>query len=530
MIPISNNNEAIESLIMVLKVQKKPKWTLQLALVVFFLVNSVKGSAQNIDFENLSMIFGKKHLPTLLEYLRLPCDANNEADILKNIEWVESQFSKRNFSTRRLKTSTLPVLLLEKKARVESAKTILFYYHSDGQPVKPAEWQQDDPFQPVLKKKEYNGSGWETLPFSQLEGLIDPEWRIFGRASSDDKGPGVMLLAALDALQSIGVSPNYHLKILVDFEEEKGSASLPSVIVNEKKALASDLLLIFDGPAHASNLPTLTFGARGITTITLTTYGPFLPQHSGHLGNYAPNPAFRLAKILADMKSEDGEVLIPGFYDGVKITAKQKLDFSNIPDNLPALNNQLGIKTSEKVGNSLQEALMYPSLNVRGLKSGEVGPLAATIIPHRAVAEIDIRTVASTDPEKLVTHVKQFIEKKGYYLVNQDPTMAERAQYDKICKFTSKVAYGAFGTEINGPMGTWLSKAVEKTTGKEIVKLPTMGGSVPISPFVNLLGVQAVIVPTVNPDNNQHSANENLRLGNYFEGIKTMMGILSSDF
>ena len=498
--------------------------------IILFLLIVPNVYAQKISYDSLAMHFGKKHFPTLIEYLSIPCDANYKEDIIKNVVWVENQFTQRGFSSERLETSTLPVLLLTKKSHNQNAKTIMYYYHSDGQPVIPSEWFQENPFKPVLKKKNAEGNSWEIIPIENLEKQVDPEWRIFGRASSDDKGPGVMLLAAMDALASKNIETPYNLKILVDFEEEKGSVNLPSIIDKHKNLLSSDLLLIFDGPGHASNLPTITFGARGIATVTLTTYGAYTAQHSGHYGNYLPNPALRMAQLLASMKSEDGKVLIPGFYDGVKLDAKTKQKLKGVPDNLAEMNAKLGIKTPDKVGETYQEALTFPSLNIRGLKSGEVGTLAATIIPDKAIAEIDIRIVAATDPIKLIKNVKDFIFSKGYYIVENDPTPEERVKHDKIIKIGTRPGYGAFNTELNGSVGIWLENALAKTTNKSIIKLPTMGGSVPISPFVTKLGVTAVIVPTVNADNNQHSANENLRLGNYFDGIKTIMGLLSSDF
>jgi acetylornithine deacetylase/succinyl-diaminopimelate desuccinylase-like protein len=498
--------------------------------IVLFLLIVPNVFAQKISYDSLAMHYGKKHFPTLIEYLSIPCDANFKEDIIKNVVWVENQFTKRGFSSQRLETNTLPVLLLTKKSENLNAKTIMYYYHSDGQPVIPSEWFQENPFKPVLKKKNAKDNSWEIIPIENLEKQVDPEWRIFGRASSDDKGPGVMLLAAMDALASKNIKTPYNLKILVDFEEEKGSVNLPSIIDKHKTLLSSDLLLIFDGPGHASNLPTITFGARGIATLTLTTYGAYTPQHSGHYGNYLPNPALRMAQLLASMKSDDGKVLIPGFYDGVNLDAKTKQKLKEVPDNLAEMKAKLGIKTPDKVGETYQEALTFPSLNIRGLKSGEVGPLAATIIPDKAIAEIDIRIVAATDPVKLIKNVKDFILSKGYYLVENDPTPEERAKHDKIIRIATRPGYGAFNTELNGSVGMWLENAIVKTTNKTVIKLPTMGGSVPISPFVTKLGVTAVIVPTVNADNNQHSANENLRLGNYFDGIKIMMGLLSSDF
>ena len=98
------------------------------------------------------------------------------------------------------------------------------------------------------------------------------------------------------------------------------------------KLLNSDVLIILDGPRHRLNKPTLTFGAR-IATIQLTTYGPIVPQHSGHLGNYVPNPALRLSKILASMKDEDGKVTIKGYYDGIKLVPKSKKFSNSTPHN-----------------------------------------------------------------------------------------------------------------------------------------------------------------------------------------------------
>jgi acetylornithine deacetylase/succinyl-diaminopimelate desuccinylase-like protein len=498
-------------------------------VLVLVLLSSIC-KAQKLDYEVLADKYGRMHLTTLQEYLKIPCDANFKEDILKNYIWVENQFTQRGFTAKKLETAAIPVMLLEKKSTNVKAKTIMFYYHSDGQPVKKEEWNQADPFVPVLKQLNKVNNNWEEISFENLNGSIDPEWRIFGRASSDDKGPGVMLLAALDAIASKNVSPNYNLKILVDFEEEKGSPNLPSIIDSHKSELASDLLLIFDGPAHASNLPTITFGARGISTITLTTYGPLSPLHSGHYGNYAPNPALRMAKLLAGMKDDEGKVIIPGFYEGIKLDAATKAKINSVPDNLPEMNKRLGIKTPDKVGQNYQESLIYPSLNIRGLKSGEVGALAATIIPDKAIAEIDIRTVTATNPDKLVKNVKDYITANGYLIVTEDPTLEQRLQNDKICKINTRPAYGAFSTDMNGELGKWIEKAISKSTDKKIVRLPTMGGSVPISPFVSKLRANAIIVPTVNTDNNQHSSNENFRLGNYFEGIKTMIGLLTESF
>ena len=120
----------------------------------------------------------------------------------------------------------------------------------------------------------------------------------------------------------------------MDTEEEQGSPNLPAAIRANNDLFAADMLLIFDGPPHASNRPTVSFGARGIARVTLTTYGPIVAQHSGHYGNFLPNPVQRLAGLLASMKSPDGRVTIEGFYDGIEIDdetrAQQRYTLSHL--------------------------------------------------------------------------------------------------------------------------------------------------------------------------------------------------------
>ena len=306
-----------------------------------------------------------------------------------------------------------------------------------------------------------------------------------------------------------------------------GSPNLPPAVERYRDRLAADMLIIFDGPPHVSNEPTLKFGARGIATVTLTTFGPRVPQHSGHYGNYAPNPAIRLAQLLASMKDDRGRVTIPGWYDGVTLDPATKALLARVPDDEEQIRQRLGIAERDLVGDNLQEAVQYPSLNVRGLSSGWVGAQSRTIVPATAIGEIDIRLVLESDAERLLSLLRQHIEARGYYVIDGEPTEPERMTHPKIASFKSSVSYGAFRTDFDSEPGRWLSRAFERLYGKEPIKIRTSGGSIPISPFVETLGVPAVGVPTVNGDNNQHSPNENLRVGSFIEGIKIMVAVLA---
>ena len=316
----------------------------------------------------------------------------------------------------------------------------------------------------------------------------------------------------------------------MDFEEEKSSPSLPYAVKKYSELLESDALLIFDGPQHQSNLPTLNFGNRGISSITLKTYGPIVPQHSGHFGNYAPNPVFRMSNILSSMKDENGVVKIKGYYDGIVITDEIKKFLDNVPDNEDSMLDKMQFKIPESVGNSYQESLQFPSLNVRGIRAGWVESEARTIIPSECIAEIDVRLVIESDGYRLNNLIKNHIKTLGYVVLDHEPSKEERMKYDKIVKLTSKVSYPAFRTDINSDIGEWLTNTLTETFGVKPVLKRTSGGSVPISPFVNILDIPAVGVPTVNKDNNQHSPNENIKIINYIMGIEAFVGILSSEF
>ncbi|WP_339839524.1 M20/M25/M40 family metallo-hydrolase [uncultured Maribacter sp.] len=482
---------------------------------------------QNIKKEKLQSLaekYSKSSFHQLIEILSIPNDANFPSDIEKNIKWCENAFNKRKFTTTRIETEGAPLLLAERKHK-NSKKTVLIYLQLDGQPVDSTKWSQKNPYQPVIKKLNPEGE-WKEVADYDIN-LYNEDWRVFARSASDAKGPVAMFLASLDAIEELNFSPNYNIKVIMDFEEEMGSPNLPKAVVDNTELLKSDMLIIFDGPLHDTNKPTLEFGARGIATVTLTTYGPIVPQHSGHYGNYAPNPALGLAQLLASMKDPYGRVVIPGYYDGISIDEETLKILRAVPDDEDFIRNKLQLGSIDSVGNSYQEAIQYPSLNIRGMQSGWINEEARTIIPAWARAEIDIRLVLESDPEILLKLLKNHIEKQGYFITSETPTKEERMNNAKVVSLTYDYAYQSFRTNFNTDVGIWLKRALKKAYNEEIIMVRMGGGSVPIAPFVNTLAIPAVIVPTVNIDNNQHSPNENLRIGNYRDGIRTMIAILT---
>ena len=313
----------------------------------------------------------------------------------------------------------------------------------------------------------------------------------------------------------------------MDFQEEMGSPGTPGAVKAYQDLLKADMLVIMDGTRHISNLPTLTFGARGIAKLTLKVFGPKNPLHSGQYGNYAPNPAFRLAKLLGSLKEDNGRVAIHGFYDGIELSDAEKAILNSVPEDQQALNKRLGISKSEAVGETYQEALQYPSLNVRGMQSAWVGKEVRTIIPSEAIAEIDMRLVPESEPNRLFGLIKAHILEQGFHIVENEPTAGERAAHDKLIAIDFSVSYLAFRTPYDSNIGIWLNQALTRAFGFAPVRMRTTGGSQPMGPFIQTLGVPAVSVRIPNPDNNIHSPNENLRLGNFMEGLQSCISVLT---
>jgi acetylornithine deacetylase/succinyl-diaminopimelate desuccinylase-like protein len=284
------------------------------------------------------------------ELLSLPNDAHRPEDIARCRHGSIRRLRAAASATRRLEMPGSDAILATRDV-AGATRTVLIYLQADGQPVDPSLWHQESPWTPTLKARragatsvDGNPADWETLPWERLyETAPDPEWRIFARSASDSKGPVAQFLTAVALLDEAGVTPDFNMKVIIDTEEELGSPHLADAVVRYRDELAADVLVIFDGPPHNSGRPTLTFGARGIATLTLTVYGPIVAQHSGHWGNYAPNPAMRLAQLLASMKDDAGRVTIPGFYDGIEIDAATRAILDAVPDDVPAIHRRLGI-------------------------------------------------------------------------------------------------------------------------------------------------------------------------------------------
>jgi len=466
----------------------------------------------------------KEILTDLMGALTIPPVAADTANIRRKAEFLHAQLARRGLVSEILETDGNPLVFGELSVP-DADRTLLLYCHYDGQPADPSKWRQSDPFQPVLRDNKLSDSS-QIVDFDAAE-VFQDDWRIYARSASDDTAPIIGLLAALDALNAAGIGLTSNIKVILDGEEEAGSPNLVPAITRYRDKLAADLLLIFDGPLHQSDNPTVVFGGRGIMTLDLTVFGPKVPLHSGHYGNWAPNPAMQLSQLLASMKDAEGRVVIAGFYDGIDFTPEDQRVLDAVPDDLEALKRQLGFSQADKVGDSLQEAIQYPSLNVRGLRSAWIGDEARTIVPDTATAAIDVRLVKETKRDDIYQKITAHIQAQGFHLVAEEPSDAVRAEYGRIVRVIRGGNMNPYRTALNNPHAQQVVAAINAVWDRPIVQKRTSGGSVPIAPFIEALGLPALGVPTVNFDNNQHSPNENVRLGHFFNSIVTVAAIFT---
>jgi len=467
----------------------------------------------------------------LNEFLSIPNVASDTANIQKNAERLMEMLEARGIETHLLPISGRGPVVFGKLFTPEAKRTVIFYAHYDGQPVDPAAWTDGKPFEPVLRDGALEAGGKPIpMPAGAAAGnhsKYDDSWRIYARSASDDKSPIVALLAALDGLQAKKIPLGINLKVVLEGEEEAGSTNLQRTLELHKNLLGADLLITADGPVHQSGRPLVFFGNRGEVGLEVTVYGPVRALHSGHYGNWAPNPAMELSRLLALMKDADGRVLIHGYYDDViPLSEAEKKALAEMPDNDADLEHELGIAKPEGGGKKLAELIMEPSLNVRGLRSAYVGGQAQNVVPDRAQASLEARLVKGEDPKKKFEQIAGFIQKQGFFVIDHEPTLEERRTHARIAKVVDEGGYRASRTPMDLPMSKAVVELVRAAAGKDTVVMPSSGGSVPMYIFEDL-GLQWVGVPIVNYDNHQHSSDENLRLGHFWRGMEIYGAILA---
>lgn len=463
----------------------------------------------------------------LRDLLAIPNVAADAPNIRRNAEALLNMLERRGVNTRLIETNGPPVVYGE--IGDPRLPTILFYCHYDGQPVDPANWRQESPWTPVLRSAAIESGGRIIEQWPAPASPVDPEWRVYARSASDDKAPIIALMAMLDAWREAGVPFPNRIKFLFEGDEEAGSPNLAAVVERHRELFAADLVVMADGPIHPSGRPTADFGLRGLVPVTLTTYGPVTPLHSGHYGNWAPNPAMRLAQLLATMKAPDGRVLVEGWEDDVvQPGAEEREAWSRYPHDDEQRRLQLQLGSLDGGGATRMELIARPSLNVRGVQSLFTGSQARTLVPDVAVAELDLRLVSGNSPQRQVDKLIRHIQRQGYTVVREEPDSATRVNSPRLVRLRAGDGYPAGRTPLANPAARALIAALGAASLGEPVVSPTMGGSGPAYVFTDILRAPFVALPTVNHDNNQHAENENVRLGNLFRGAAILAAAASA--
>jgi acetylornithine deacetylase/succinyl-diaminopimelate desuccinylase-like protein len=485
---------------------------LRLSCIVVLLLCLTRGLGAQPTPSEAARQFTAAHQAQLLqqfgEFLAIPNVAADPAHLQQNADQLLAMLRSRGVDARLLSLPGVPSVVFGQINVPGAEHTIVFYAHYDGQPVTPSEWEGGTPFTPAIRD-------------------VRGEQRIYARSAGDDKAAIFAQLAALDALKAAGIQLRANIRFVWEGEEEAGSPHLEQILDANRELIHGDVWLVCDGPVDQSGKQTVVFGARGDTHMQITVYGPHHGLHSGHYGNWAPNPAMMLAQLLAGMKDEEGRVLIPHFYDGIEpLTSTEKAAIARAPVNDQMLMDAFWLGHVDGSGAHLLELINQPSLNINGLSSGQTGARSANVIPPTATADLDLRLVVGIDWRVQQQRVMDYIRSRGYFIVDHEPAKDTLRAHARVAwVVVDPVSYNAVRTPMDLPIAQEVIHAVESAR-KDVVLLPTMGGSVPLGAMERAAQTHTITVPIANYDDNQHAANENLRLSNLWDGVETMAALL----
>jgi acetylornithine deacetylase/succinyl-diaminopimelate desuccinylase-like protein len=473
-------------------------------------------------FDRLLVSRRRGIVETFVEFLRLNSVSQEPEKVRVTGEWLAKLMRERGLDGRVMETGGGPAVFGER--RVPGAtRTVLIYCHYDTKPIPLAGWLQPNPIEPVFRR----GLADDGVPITPWSEVSDNELggvRLYARGASDDKGPIWCHLNAIALMDAAGIAPTVNVKFVFDGEEEIGSPYFGPFTEKHRDLLAADLVIVTDGPKHASGRPTISGGARGVMKIEFEIETARRDLHSGNFAS--PNPAWKLNGLLASMATPDGMPLIEGFEEDVLApTAGERAMMAALPLDLPALEKELGVTLP---GDYLDRVMFHPTLTIRGLHSGFVGKEANTIIPHKATVSIDIRMVKNQKWSKVYARVLEHIRAQGFTIIDGADAPLPDELRGKAVRVVDKGGYDPAKTSLELPVSREVIASVERAhDGERAVLMPTLGGSVPLFAFTDILALPTLVVPYANANNRQHSPNEHLRLDHLFQGVRTTAQLLT---
>lgn len=428
------------------------------------------------------------YVTQLKQFLAIPSISalpEHAGDVRRCAEWCTDEMRRIGLDNVRLfETAGHPIVYGEWLG-APGAPTMLFYGHYDVQPVDPLDL-------------------WETPPFeaSVREGAI------YARGSADDKGQIFMHFKAIEAHLSAGGALPINVKVILEGEEEVGSAHLDTFIAEHRDLLAADVVVISDSPMFDRDVPSICYGLRGLAYFQIDLRGSSTDLHSGSYGGAVANPAMVLAQLLAQMKDKGGRIRIPGFYDAVvDLTAEEKAEFARLPFNEKRWAKEIGLPKpfGESGYSTLERKWARPTFEVNGLLAGFTGEGAKTVIPAVAMAKVSMRLVPNQDPATIGRQFEAYLKKIA-------PKTVE-------VKVTHMHGGRPWTTGFDNAWVQAAGRAIEQGFGRSPVFVRE-GGSIPVvSTFQEVLGLPSVLFGIGLPGENAHAPNEWLDLGNFHNGV-----------
>jgi len=438
----------------------------------------------------------KTFLEELLALLRIPsvsADPAYAADVQKTAEFLRDEFNRLNLdAVEIISTPGHPIVYAEKIVD-SNLPTVLVYGHYDVQPADPIDLWDSGPFEPIVKATD-----------------IHPEGAIFARGACDDKGQMYMHIKAVEAMLKTN-SLTCNVKLMIEGEEEVGSANLETFIRENVEKLKADVILVSDTGMIANDTPSITTGLRGLSYVEVEVTGPNRDLHSGLYGGAVANPINILTKMIASLHDENNHITIPEFYDNVvELSDEERAEMAKAPFSESDYCKALDIaSTYGEAGYTTPErGSIRPTLDVNGIWGGYTGEGAKTVIASKAYAKISMRLVPNQSPEKITEIFKSHFE-----------SIAPKGTTVKV---TPHHGGQPSVTEINSIEYKAASLALDESFGKKPIPLRS-GGSIPIvAMFEEVLGLKTILLGFGLDSDAIHSPNEHYGIYNFNKGIETI--------
>ena len=435
------------------------------------------------------------HLEDFYSFLRFPSISTDDQyaeRLAECADWLVKKLTGIGLETKLVPTRGHPVVWARNQYRAEH-RTVLIYGHYDVQPPDPLGLWDSPPFEPVLK-----------------------DGYVFARGATDNKGQILAhILGIQETIEQEGELP-VNLHLVIEGEEEIGSANLGSFLSENRDALKCDVAVVSDTGMIARGVPTLSYGLRGVTALEIKVTGPKMDLHSGIFGGAVANPITALAQLLATLHDREGRVAIAGFYDRVKpLEDWEREAWRKLPiDGDKLVLKETGVPElfGETGYNSLGRVWARPTAEINGIGGGYQGKGTKTVIASHAIAKLTFRLVPDQEGDEILKLAKTHLRKNLPKGVTLEITDGHSGPW--------------YLTDPHSPIGEAAQRALHKAFNAEIA-LIREGGSIPIvSQFRGILGIETLLMGLALPDCRAHSPNENFPLENLEGGIRLNKAIL----